>query len=279
MKPPFAYYGGKTTLAERIVATFPEHRHYVEPFAGSLAVLLAKPPAMFETVNDLDGRLVTFWRVLRDRADDLARVCALTPHARSEHQAAYDYDAADLDELEVARRVWVCLTQGRGNTLRRTGWRHFQNPGTRGPTSMPDYLSSYVERQRAAAGRLAHVSLECRDAVEVVRDYGKHPEVLIYADPPYLGSTRSSRQYLVEMSHEAEHRKLAAALNDCRAAVVLSGYHSPLYDELFDGWHAVEFHTYTGQGNHAADANHRRVEVLWSNRPLERNLFDHMDAS
>lgn len=273
LAPPFAYYGGKTTLAERIVQLLPEHRHYVEPFAGSLAVLLAKPRALMETVNDLDGHLMTFWRVLRDQPEDLMRVCSLTPHSRQEHQLAYTLDVTD--DLERARRVWVCLTQGRGNTLRRTGWRHFQDPGRRGPTSMSDYLASYVERMRHAAGRLAGVSLEARDALAVIADYGKHAEVLIYADPPYLGTTRSSRQYLVEMRHDTEHRELAEVLRTCKADVVLSGYHSPLYDELYKGWHVTEFATYTGQGNHAELRNDRRVEVLWSNRPLGGlRLFD-----
>lgn len=272
LTPPFAYYGGKTTLAQRIVDVLPAHRHYVEPFAGSLAVLLAKPRSLMETVNDLDSDLVTFWRVLRERPDDLMRVCALTPHSRAEHQAAYDLDGCDA--LELARRVWVCLTQGRGNTLRRTGWRHFQDPGSRGPTSMPDYLSAYVERMQGATERLHAVSLESRPALDVIADYGKHPEVLIYADPPYLGSTRSSRQYAVEMSHDREHEDLAAALLACRASVVLSGYDSPLYAQLFPDWHRVEFATYTGQGNHTTVGTDRRTEVLWSNRPLgQDHLF------
>ena len=75
-----------------IVDLLPAHQHYVEPFAGSLAVLLAKPRSKMETVNDLDGDLMTFWRVLRDRPEDLIARCALTPHARAEHQAAYDLD-------------------------------------------------------------------------------------------------------------------------------------------------------------------------------------------
>ncbi len=264
--PPFAYYGGKTTLASRIAGLLPPHRHYVEPFAGSLAVLLAKPPSLMETVNDLDGHLMTFWRVLRDRPDELMRVCALTPHSRAEHQAAYDLDGTD--ELERARRVWVCLTQGRGNALRKTGWRHFQDPGRRGPTSMPDYLTSYVERMRGSAARLAGVSLEQRDALDLIADYGRHSEVCIYADPPYLGSTRSSRQYLVEMSHPEEHEALAQALRDCLASVVLSGYDSPLYAGLYEGWHRLEIPTYTGRGNHSEQRNDRQNEVLWSNRPV-----------
>ena len=272
LAPPFAYYGGKTTLAPQIADLLPAHRHYVEPFAGSLAVLLAKPRSLFETVNDLNGHLMTFWRVLRDRPEDLARVCALTPHSRAEYLAARELDDVP-DNLELARRVWVSLTQGRGGTLRTTGWRHFQDPGRRGPTSMPDYLASYVERMRGAAGRLANVSLEARDALEVVADYGRHPEVLIYADPPYLGSVRSGRQYHVEMSSDNEHRQLAAALRACRCSVVLSGYDSPLYAEIFAGWHQLRISTYTGQGNHT-ESTDRRVEVLWSNRPLGHDRLE-----
>lgn len=277
MKPPFAYYGGKTTLAERIVDLLPPHRHYVEPFAGSLAVLLAKRPALMETVNDLDGHLMTFWRVLRDQPEDLMRVCALTPHSRAEHQAAYDL--GECEDLERARRVWVCLTQGRGNTLRRTGWRHFQDPGRRGPTSMPDYLTSYVDRMRGAAARLAHVSLEARDALDVIADYGKHPDVLIYADPPYLGSTRSSRQYLVEMSHDDEHRALAEVLHTCKATVVLSGYASPLYDELYGDWRTATIDTYTGQGNHTEGGDATRTEVFWSNKAFTEDLHLFSEAT
>jgi DNA adenine methylase len=260
IRPPMAYYGGKTSLATWIVEHFPPHVHYVEPFAGSLAVMLAKSPSPMETVNDLDRDLMTFWRVLRNRPEDLARVCALTPHARAEHHDAYA-DAAD--ELEQARRVWVRLSQGRAGTLRKTGWRHYVYPS--GNTSMPDYLHAYVERIAAAAERLIGVSLECRPANEVIAAYGAAPGCLLYVDPPYLASSRTSSNYKHEMGTEAQHRDLAEQLIDCTAAVVLSGYASPLYDELYAGWDRVERRTYTGQ----AHAKSGRVEVLWSNRALK----------
>jgi DNA adenine methylase len=268
VKPPVAYYGGKTTIASRIVALLPEHGHYVEPFAGSLAVLLAKPPSRMETVNDIDRDLMTFWRVLRDRPADLERACALTPHSRAEHRLAYQ--AAD-DELEHARRVWVRLTQGRAGTLRRTGWRHYQDPG-RSYMSLPGYLRGYCGRIAAAAERLAMVSLECRPALEVIADYSRHRDVLLYVDPPYLAGTRTSVNYRHEMAAEADHRELSTVLHAAKSAVVLSGYDSDLYRELYGGWHRAEIATATGQ----AHAWNRRTEVLWSNRPLgaELRLFE-----
>ena len=278
MKPPFAYYGGKTKLAETIAALLPEHTHYVEPFAGSLAVLLAKPRSGMETVNDLDQDLMTFWRVLRERPAELEAAMHLTPHARAEHAAAYDL--AVEDDLERARRVWVLLSQGRGSTLRRTGWRFYRDPA--GSTySMPDYLTAYAERVPPAAARLHGVSLECRDALEVVSDYGKHPNVLLYCDPPYLATARSSTNYRHEMAGEAEHRALAAGLEACAAAVVLSGYASPLYEDLYDGWHRVELTAWTGNGirNGATKTDGNRTEVLWSNRPIgEPHLFSEATA-
>lgn len=246
----------------------PAHEHYVEPYAGSLAVLLAKPPSPMETVNDLDRDLVTFWRVLREQPDDLARSCWLTPHARAEQETANVREQPDnLTDLERARRVWVQLTQGRGAVRTNTGWRHYAKPV--GSTSMPDYLTGYVARMAPAVERLRGVSLECRPALEVIAEYGRHPEVLLYVDPPYLGSTRSSGGYRHEMRSEDEHRELAAALADCRAAVVLSGYASPLYTKLYDGWHVTSTPTSTGQGGTWSE----RTEVLWSNRPFEQHLF------
>lgn len=276
-RPPFVYFGGKQVLADRIAALLPDHLHYVEPYCGSLAVLLAKRPGRMETVNDIDREIVTFWRILRDRPEDLERACALTPHSRAEYLEVLNAEPTDVD-LEVARRVWVRLTQGRGGQLRRTtGWRYFAGP--RGSNlSMPGYLEAYRSRLAPCLDRLAGVSLECRPAIEVVAEYGQHEEALLYVDPPYLGDTRNwGNQYRHEMRDEASHRELAAALRAARAAVVLSGYPSPLYDELYAGWDRVSMAARTSQGGEGGE----RTEVLWSNRPLgaQPALFDLTGAS
>jgi DNA adenine methylase len=263
--PPFAYYGGKTTLAPVIAGLLPAHEHYVEPFAGSLAVLLAKTPSRAETVNDLDGDLVTFWRVLRDRPVELERVCALTPHARAEFELSKDLDCEDL---ERARRVWVRLTQSRSQSMKPTGWKFSKSPLARTID-----LSYFVRRIDSCAARLSAVSIESRDALDVIRDYGSEPTACLYVDPPYLGSTRATN-YRVEMTADDAHIALADALNECEASVVLSGYDAPLYADLFAGWHRVDL-----QGATTLSGDNDRIEVLWSNRPLgEPDLFDLLDG-
>lgn len=278
-RPPVPYFGGKVTLGPTIAALLPEHRHYVEPYCGSLAVLLAKPPSAFETVNDLDQQLMTFWRVLREQPDALARACALTPHARAEQRAAYEPAPAG-DDLEIARRVFVRLTQSRAGTMRQTGWRHYVKPA--GQIAMAGYLRGYARRIAPAADRLQHVALECMPALDLVAKYGREPHVLLYVDPPYLGSTRTRSWdgYPHEMRNEADHRELAEALHTARAAVVISGYPSDLYDrELYAGWDRHTFAASTGQGDGWAN----RTEVLWSNRPLNTQQalsgLDQMEAS
>lgn len=264
-----AYYGSKNGMAADLVAMMPAHRGYVEPFAGSLAVLLAKPPSPFECVNDLDKSLMTFWRVLRDQVEDLERVCQLTPHSRSEYQAAWP-PPDDAGDLEIARRVWIKLSQGRGGQMRPTGWRYHEITRGRG-SGMPVTLNGYVGRFAAAAERLKNVSLECIDALDLIRRYGRDIETLIYADPPYLGTTRSRTGYAHEMHLGHEHEELAAVLHECKAAVMLSGYPSDLYDDLYGGWHRYEINAYTGQGNGGDGA---RVEVVWSNRELDHGRLD-----
>jgi DNA adenine methylase len=259
------YFGSKQRVADWIVRMLPAHDHYVEPFCGGLSVLLAKRPSSMETVNDLDGDLMTFWRVLRDRPEELIRACMLTPHSRAELEATWE---PTEDDLELARRIWCRLAQGRSGTLRNTGWRYYIDPAG-SVTSMPGYLEAYVLRLAAAAERLHAVSLENMPALDLISKYGKQSKCLLYVDPPYLGATRGwGNNYRVEMKTELEHRELAAALADCKAAVVLSGYHSPLYEELYGDWHRYEVQTMTGN----AKANKGRTEVLWANTELGDQL-------
>lgn len=276
MKSPVPYFGSKQRVAPWIVDLLPAHQHYVEPFAGGLSVLLAKERARMETVNDLDGELMTFWRILRDRPTELLRACMLTPHGRAELAATWD---PTDNELELARRIWCRLAQGRSGTLRNTGWRHYIDPAG-SSMSMPGYIEAYADRLASAAERLHGVSLEALPAADVIARYGARPNVLLYVDPPYLGSTRGwGNNYRHEMKSDLEHRELAAALANCKATVVLSGYDSPLYLELYAGWHRAERPTTTGN----AIGDRARVEVLWSNRPLAvaeepRDLFSDIPA-
>ena len=78
--PPLKWHGGKNYLADWIIDLMPRHLHYVEPYGGGLAVLLAKNPfdprhqwgeksfekGISEVVNDLNGELMNFWDVLQD---------------------------------------------------------------------------------------------------------------------------------------------------------------------------------------------------------------------
>ena len=249
MKPPFPYFGGKQRAATKIIEALPPHELYVEPFAGSLSVLLAKSPVKREVVNDLDGDLVTFWRVLRDRPEELAVACELTPHSRAEQRLKV---ADSVDDVERARLVWLKLTQGRAGTLLSTGWKQSLNSSA----SMPRYLQGYRERLLPAAERIRNVSLECLPALDVIALYDR-PEAVLYVDPPYLSSTRNSKGYAEEMGARADHVELLDVLKSARSRVALSGYSSPLYERELDNWTRREWAATSGEG--------ARVEILWMN--------------
>lgn len=266
MRSPIQYFGAKTNIAEQIVSLMPAHRGYIEPYAGSLSVLLAKTPAKIEVVNDLDGHLMTFWRVLRDRSDELIRLADLTPHSRAELERAAALDGDT--ELEIARQVWVLLTQGRSRTMRRTGWRFYADPnGTN--ASAGTYMTAYRRRLGPAFERIHHVTLECRPALDIITQFGAFRDNLLYVDPPYVHASRRGFRYSHEMTDD-DHRTLIAALRECEATVMLSGYASDLYDELLPDWYQVRI------GARSDNAIKREVvEIVWSNRKLGGNyLFD-----
>jgi DNA adenine methylase len=260
LRPPVKWHGGKYYLAGQIVDRLPEHHTYLEPFGGAASVLLNKQPSPIEVYNDLDERVTQLVRVLRTRGEEFAKLLALTPYSEVEFR-----DAAQTvdDELEQARRDfvrWRLSLGGRG--------KHFSFTLHRVRRQMADVVSGYLsmidEQLPAIIDRLRTVQIVSRPAIEVIKTWDS-PDTVIYCDPPYVHETRSpgSRDvYGVEMS-AADHRELAAALHNCKSRVLLSGYASDLYDELYAGWRHEEFDI----ANHAAGgkAKSRKVECLWRN--------------
>src|SRR5271168_5196019 len=110
MKGPLKTHGGKHYLAQKIIALMPPHTHFVEPYAGGLAVLLAKShEGVSEVVNDLDGNFTNFWQVLQDEglfAQFLRRVQAI-PFSEVEWHKARQALGATHDKVEKAALFFV----------------------------------------------------------------------------------------------------------------------------------------------------------------------------
>jgi DNA adenine methylase len=260
MRAPFAYFGGKMGMAQRIISLMPPHRVYMEPFFGSGAVFFAKPKVSVEILNDLDDGVVSFFRALRDDPDELERLCALSPHARSEFDAGLE---PTDDPMEQARRFWVRVNQSFAKTAGgNTGW----SVTTARNQSVPGSIRSRVGRFAATADRLMGASIERCDAADLI-DRLAGREALAYVDPPYLSATRSDRDsdYTVDMGDEESHRRLAKALHNTPASVILSGYPSPLYDDLYGGWHRIDIPVHVHSSNAVTVKRGQRTEVLWLN--------------
>jgi DNA adenine methylase len=260
-RPLLRWHGGKWRQAPAIVALFPPHRVYVEPFGGAASVLLRKPRAYAEYYGDLDDDLVNLFAVLRsDAACTLIQQIRLTPYARAEVKLGYQ---PTDDCVEQARRLIVRSFMGFGSPGamgRSTGFRDTSNRS--GTTPAQDWRN-LPEAMPAIVDRLRGVVVERRAAMELM---GKHdgPDTLHYVDPPYLAETRgrgnpycTKHKYRHELSDD-DHRDLLAFLSDLQGMVVLSGYPSEIYEAALPSWHRIDKLAF-------ADGARPRTEVLWLN--------------
>lgn len=260
-RPVLRYYGGKFRLAPWIIAHFPPHRIYVEPFGGAASILLLKPRSYHEIYNDLWSVIVNVFQVLRNphAADELERVIRLTPFSRIDFEALELADQAS--DIERARRTILRSFAGFGSDAtsgqRKTG---FRASSVRESTTPARDWVNYPSHIKWFTERLAGVAIENRDAEEIIKTHDD-TETLFYVDPPYPRETRGrgggNAVYAKDMTTE-DHERLAAVLHACVGMVVLSSYRSELYDRLYAGWHREEKLA-------LADGARPRTEVLFLN--------------
>jgi DNA adenine methylase len=271
---PVRWYGGKGNLLGfiRPLLAGIEADVYCEPYFGAGSLFFSLPRRPVEVINDLDQRLVNFYRVLQDpeRCVALVHRLTFTLYSRAEFIRALDL-RDDPDPVTAAWAMYTAQNQGFSGVAMSPGnWsRSVSDPNQRRWRSRLALLQEWHDR-------LQHAAIDCRCALDVIRSWDS-PETLFYLDPPYLQSTRSqspSGRY-VRDGDDAHHKDLLALLPQLEGFVVLSGYSSDAYEQGLSGWRKVERRTVCHaagrvrgsglKGNGAAKAKMPRTEVLWLN--------------
>lgn len=262
----FGWYGGKYSHLDWLLPLLPRAEHYCEPFGGSAAVLLNREPSPIETYNDIDGEVVNFFRVLRDKKDALIEAIGLTPFSREEFERAIAEPTDRLSDIERARRFYVRARQvrtGLAQTASSGRWAHCRLTSRAEMAGAVSRWLGAIEDLPEIAQRLLRVQIEHAPAIEVIKRYDS-PETLFYCDPPYPHESRGdSNAYAYEMTNYA-HRELALVLHDVNGKVALSGYKCSLLEELYGDWKCVE-----GPTKNCHSVKKPRQEALWINYDLE----------
>lgn len=265
---PLKWYGGKAYLASWIVSQMPQHTHYVETHAGSLAVLFAKnPDGVSEVVNDRHGELTNFYRVLQELAPfaEFQRRVEATPFSQAEFR-----DAAELepgaDPVERAVKFFIRCRQSRQGNMKDFATLS-QNRTRRGMNEQVSAWLSTVDGLPEVHTRLKRVVILNDDALVVIRREDS-PSTLFYVDPPYMHDTRETTgDYLYEMGYD-DHKHLLEVLAGIEGKFILSGYRHDLYDRFAvqHGWRRVDQEIDCKSSS--AKTKPKRTESLWMNYPL-----------
>lgn len=248
-EPVVRWPGGKRRLTKYIVPLLPAHACYVEPFGGGLAVLAAKPRSRAEVVNDIDGDLVRFYRVLRYHVDALLDELSLVLNSREE-MLAYIGQPGLTDVQKAAR--WYMR-----NALSFGGLgEHFGTGKTGAGGASLSSRANRLAKLRQFNERLDKVSVENLPWQQVFDRYDAST-TCFYVDPPYTSGHQYGRPWTAD-----DHRALRDRLFSIAGAWVLSYDDSPEVRSLYEGCRFVEIVRARGIGNNHSHMRRDYAELL-----------------
>ena len=252
MKTPITYYGGKQQMLRYILPLIPKHSIYTEAFFGGGAVFWAKELAKVEFINDINAEVINFYKVLKQRFNDLKTEIELTLHSEfQQKQARLIYrNPQEHDEVKRAWALWVLSHQSFYSILDNS-WKCSKS------RSMGDQLQVRKESfSEEYSRRLEHTSIFCREALDVIRK-ADHENAFHYVDPPY---------YNADMGHyggytKANFEALLQLLSGLKGKFMLSSYPSEILTEYVRvyQWKMIEFELPRSAGGG------RKIEVLTMN--------------
>lgn len=260
MNSPIKYFGGKGTMFNKIFEHFPEnYSTYVEPFAGSFSMGL-KQECPIEIYNDLEQNVYSLYKVLADKSkfDEFKFMADLHPYSEDFRKDFKDKLKNDDTISEIERAFYFYYV----NRTSHNGVGGFSTNMVirrKMSKSTSDYLSS-VDRLLELHQRLSKVIILNRDGLSIIGKYND-PNTLIYCDPPYHHTTRTSARYKQDMTND-EQLLFLDVVNKSKSKILISGYKNDVYDEHLKDWEEINFEVKTISGTFEKKT---KVETLWKN--------------
>lgn len=232
MKPPVSIHwrGSKRRLLKYILPLIGPHVCYCEPFAGSLALLLAKPPSRLEVINDINQDLIGFYLCVKYHAGELGREVQGMLGSRALFQAFRA--SPGLTQIQRAARFFYRQQASFGanghsfgvcKTAKRTAF--FDAP------AMEVVFKGLADRLRA-------VTIECLPYDHLLRNQDA-PETLFFCDPPYIGGDCGT----YEAWSEDQTAEFATRIRGLRGQWICTLGDSPFVRRLFSGYRIIAVQT------------------------------------
>ena len=257
MKPPITYYGGKQKMLKHILPLIPPHRIYNEPFFGGGAVFWAKEPAYIEFINDINGEVVNFYRVLKTDFPAFKRELDGTLHSELQHREARAIYRSPEGHTPVRRAwaFWVLSMESMFHIVGNTWIYRIDLSGR-----LPLEVTRGKERlTNVYATRLEMANIFSCDAVDIIRRVDR-PNTFHYVDPPYIKSDQGHYKGYTE----ADFTRLLDQLTQIRGRFLLSSYPSEVLARYTaaNGWYTRTIVQNVGAGSVEGK---RKTEVLTMN--------------
>jgi DNA adenine methylase len=266
LRPPVKAHGGKYYLAREIVPILLGVREriteYLEPCAFGASVFLAMPRLEREILGDINPEVCALWTVLGNErlASALTERLSRLPY----NEATFDAARAPSDGtlLDRALRFLVTCRFSRGGLRTSFAWSHRERGGRPGDENAWDtFRSNELPRIIARARGIEVTSDPCWWTVWESREKVRR---LVYADPPYLASTRTAKTaYGPYEMPRLQHFWLVAALRAHSGPAAISGYRCSEYDRWLHDWRRFDFEMPNNAGQ--TRRKQRRTESLWIN--------------
>ena len=259
--PIIPWMGGKRRLADRLIPLFPPHECYVEVFAGGAALFFMRPqPAPVEVLNDINGDLVSLYRVIQNHLEEFVRQFkwALTSRQLFEwHKVARP---ETLTDIQRAARFFYLQHNAFGGKV--SG----QTFGT--ATTAPAFNMMRIEENLSAAWqRLAGTYVENLGWLECAERYDR-AHTFHYMDPPYW----KTEGYGVGFPFE-EYERMADFMRRCKGRVMVSINDHPDIRRAFEGFHMEQLdirYSCTNQRKGVAETSGELVIMNWEPIDLDR---------